>query len=149
MSPASLVGLAFGFVLQKGRFCVNTGFRDIILMKDFTVFRAYILAVVVAIVGANLIEDIGIFSNNYGQLYRQQFFPVANIVGGYIFGLGIVLAGGCGSGILYRIGEGLIAALVAVLGFFLAIATTTSRDPQAGQRRGSTRSGSSRSTGSP
>lgn len=119
-----IVGLAFGFILQRGRFCVNTGFRDIILLKDFTIFRAYILAVVVTIIGANFIEDIGLITNNAGHLYRQQFFPVANIVGGYLFGLGIVIAGGCGSGILYRIGEGLIAALMAVLGFFLAIATT-------------------------
>ena len=54
------VGLAFGFVLQKGRFCVNTGFRDIILMKDYTVFRAYLLAVIIAIIGANLLEDAGV-----------------------------------------------------------------------------------------
>ena len=121
-----IVGLLFGIVLQKGRFCVNTGFRDILLLKDFTLFRAYLLAVLVTIVGANFIEDIGLIHNNGGHLYRQTFYPIANIVGGYIFGLGIVLAGGCGSGILYRIGEGLIAALVAVFGFFFAIATTTS-----------------------
>lgn len=120
-----VVGLAFGIVLQRGRFCVNTGFRDILLLKDYTLFRAYLLAVLVTIVGANFIEDVGLLQNNGGLLYRQHFYPFANIVGGYLFGLGIVLAGGCGSGILYRVGEGLLAALVAVLGFFLAIATTT------------------------
>ncbi len=120
-----VVGLAFGVVLQRGRFCVNTGFRDILLLKDFTMFRAYLLAVVVAMVGANLIESAGLLTNLDGQLYRQHFFPVANALGGYLFGLGIVLAGGCGSGILYRVGEGLMAAWVAVLGFFLGIAITS------------------------
>lgn len=116
-----LVGLAFGFVLQRGRFCVNTAFRDIIFINDLTMFRAYLLALIVAILGANLLEDIGIIE---GGLRRQAFAPIANIVGGYIFGLGIVLAGGCGSGVLYRVGEGLMAAWVALLGFAIGIITT-------------------------
>lgn len=118
---ALLVGLAFGFVLQRGRFCVNTSFRDIIFIKDFTMFRAYLLALLVAILGANLLEDIGIIE---GGLRRQAFAVVANVVGGYIFGLGIVLAGGCGSGVLYRVGEGLMAAWVALLGFAIGIIST-------------------------
>lgn len=116
-----LVGLAFGFVLQRGRYCMNTAFRDIIFINDFTIFRAYLLALIVAILGANLLEDIGLIE---GGLRRQAFAPVANIVGGYIFGLGIVLAGGCGSGVLYRVGEGLMAAWVALLGFAIGIMAT-------------------------
>jgi len=42
-----------------------------------------------------------------------------------LFGLGIVLAGGCASGIVYRLGEGQIAALVAIVGFFFGVAMTT------------------------
>ncbi|MBI5049394.1 MAG: YeeE/YedE family protein [Nitrospirae bacterium] len=112
-----LVGLIFGFILQRGRFCVNTAFRDVIFVKDFTMFRAYILALIVIVVGANLLEDMGYIF----MLRRQEFAPVANILGGYVFGLGIVLAGGCGSGILYRTGEGLLAAWVAVFGFFTGV----------------------------
>lgn len=115
-----LIGVFFGFVLQRGRFCVNTAFRDTIFMKDFTMFRAYILALIVIAIGANLLEDLGYIY----MLRRQTFAPVANILGGYVFGLGIVLAGGCGSGILYRTGEGLLAAWVAVFGFFTGISMT-------------------------
>lgn len=111
------IGLIFGFVLQRGRFCVNTAFRDVIFVKDLTMFRAYILALAVMIVGANLLEDMGYIF----MLRRQEFAPLANIIGGYMFGLGIVLAGGCGSGILYRTGEGLLAAWVAVFGFFAGV----------------------------
>lgn len=126
------VGVIFGFVLQRGRFCMNTAFRDVVFINDNTLFRAYLLALVVAIIGSNLMEDLGILiSINPGtgqlvteDLRRQVFLPVANIVGGYLFGLGIVLAGGCGSGILYKVGEGVIAAGLAVLGFFLGIAAT-------------------------
>src|SRR3972149_2016810 len=121
LATGLLVGLVFGFVLQRGRFCVNTAFRDIIFINDFTMLRAYLLAVLVAILGANILEDIGIIE---GGLRRQAFAPIANIVGGYIFGLGIVLAGGCGSGVLYRVGEGLMAAWVALIGFAIGIIST-------------------------
>ncbi len=94
---------------------MNSAFRDVIFVSDFTLFRSYLLALLVAIIGANLIEDIGFLGD--AGLRRQVFSPIAAIVGGYIFGLGIVMAGGCGSGVLYKQGEGQIAALFATLGF--------------------------------
>ena len=125
-----LIGTALGFVLQRGRFCMNSAYREV-LFGDYSLFRAYLLAVVVTMVGANLIEDLGwlrhVDENGavvIGELGRQAFVPWANVIGGYLFGMGIVLAGGCGSGILYRIGEGNLAYVVAVFGFFFGIAAT-------------------------
>jgi len=120
-----LIGAAFGFVLQRGRFCVNSAYREI-LFQDYTMLRAYLLAVVVTMIGANLIEDMG-WIQHAGEtvaLYRQGFAPFANILGGFIFGMGIVLAGGCGSGILYRVGEGNLAYVLAVCGFIFGIFVT-------------------------
>lgn len=129
---AILMGLSLGYILQKGRFCLNSAFRDIIFMKDYTLFRAYLLALVVAILGSNLMEDFGllqVINADSGalettNLMRQSFVPVANVLGGFLFGLGIVLAGGCASGIVYRIGEGQLSALVAILGFFFGAVMT-------------------------
>ena len=124
-----LIGAAFGFALQRGRFCVNSAFREV-LFQDYTMLRAYLLAVAVTMIGANLIEDMGWiqYAGEAGAsvvpLYRQGFVPFANIIGGFIFGMGIVLAGGCGSGILYRVGEGNLAYVMAVCGFFFGIAVT-------------------------
>ncbi len=115
------IGLALGWVLQRGRFCMNSAFRDTIFIQDWTFFRSYILALMVAIVGTNALNDIGLI-----KVSAQPFWPFAHIIGGYVFGLGIVLAGGCGSGIWYRCGEGLLAAWVAVLGFFIGIGATMS-----------------------
>ncbi|OGW48384.1 MAG: hypothetical protein A2078_13720 [Nitrospirae bacterium GWC2_57_9] len=117
-----MIGAAFGFVLQRGRFCVNSAFREV-LFQDYTMIRAYLLAVAVTMIGANLIEDLGWLGNS-GELYRQAFVPYANVIGGFIFGMGIVLAGGCGSGILYRVGEGNLAYVLAVCGFFFGIVIT-------------------------
>lgn len=130
---AVIMGLMLGFILQRGRFCLNSAFRDIIFVKDLTFFRAYLLCVVVAIIGTNLFEDLGFFmafDNQTGSyvhvaLMRQSFVPVANILGGYLFGIGIVLAGGCASGIVYRIGEGQVSTVTAILGFFLGVVMTT------------------------
>ncbi len=127
-----VVGIIFGFVLQRGRFCMNTCFRDVMWIQEVSLFRAYLLALAITMIGANLLEDMGLifgFDEESGELVatelsRQTFAPVANILGGYLFGLGIVLAGGCGSGILFRIGEGVFAAIVAVFGFFIGISAT-------------------------
>lgn len=114
-----LCGALLGFVLQRGRLCMNSAFRDIIFMKDFIMFRAFLLALGVMIVGANYLNDIGII-----ELKPQSFYPLANIIGGYLFGIGMVIAGGCGSGVTYRIGEGSIGAVSAFLGFFLGAGLT-------------------------
>ena len=125
-----IIGAAFGFVLQRGRFCMNSAYREV-LFGDYTLLRAYLLAVVITMIGANLIEDLGWLRHMdeagavvTGELERQAFVPWANIIGGYIFGMGIVLAGGCGSGIVYRIGEGSMAYVVAVFSFFFGISAT-------------------------
>ncbi|MCK5286775.1 MAG: YeeE/YedE family protein [Thermodesulfovibrionia bacterium] len=115
-----LLGVAFGFVLQRGRYCMNTAFRDVIFVNDLTLFRGYILALIISIVGSNILQDMG-----YITMWPQPFAPFANILGGYIFGLGMVLAGGCGSGIWYRVGEGQFASVVAVIGFALGITSTS------------------------
>jgi uncharacterized protein len=124
-----LIGAAVGWSMQRGRFCINSAFREV-LFQDYTMFRAYFIAVVVAMVGANLFEDMGWLGTMTDgafvrtDLYRQAFVPWANVIGGYIFGMGIVLAGGCGSGILFRVGEGTLAYVLAVFGFFFGIVVT-------------------------
>ena len=115
-----LIGLAIGFVLQRGRFCMNTAFRDTIFIQDLTLFRGYLIALVIMIIGANLLKDMGVM-----RLYPQPFYPVANIFGGFIFGLGMVLAGGCGSGVWYKLGEGQFNAVTAITGFFIGIGATS------------------------
>lgn len=110
-----VTGILFGFVLQRGRFCMNSAFRDIIFIQDVTLLRAYLLALLISILGANLMEDLGVFGDM--GLRRQSFNIIANIIGGYLFGIGMVLVGGCGSGVIYRIGEGYISAIVGTLGF--------------------------------
>lgn len=110
-----LLGIAFGFALQRGRFCMNSAFRDILLMRDFTVFKAVAVALLVEMIGFGLMALMGVIT-----LAPKPLMWGANIVGGFIFGIGMVVAGGCASGITYRVGEGMVGAMVAVVGFTAA-----------------------------
>lgn len=116
-----LTGFLFGYVLQHGRFCMNTAFREVLLSKDFTVFRAYVLALLVSIVGANILDAMG-----YMHLKSYPFTWVANVLGGYLFGMAMVIGGGCASGTLYRVGEGMIGSWFAALGFMITASATLS-----------------------
>jgi len=113
------VGLAFGFALSRGRFCMNSAFRDILVMKDYALVKAVGVAILVGMIGFALMDMTGVIAIN-----PKPFFWGANMVGGFVFGIGMVVAGGCASGITYRSGEGMVGAMSAVAGFaIVAVAT--------------------------
>jgi len=94
---------------------MNSAFRDIILVREFTLFKAVAVAILVEMVGFTILAMSGVITLNPKPLLWG-----ANIVGGLLFGTGMVLAGGCSSGITYRAGEGMVGAMVAIAGFGLA-----------------------------
>ncbi len=114
-----VVGLAFGYVVQRGRFCMSSAFRDILLMRDFSILRAYVLAVLVQMVGVRALADLGIL-----QVRVVPFYWLAASVGGFVFGAAIALAGGCAAGTWYRVGEGMVGSLVALIGYALGVLAT-------------------------
>lgn len=114
------VGLLFGYALQRGRFCMYTAFRDILLIKDLTLFKAYLLALLIQTALVHLLNQWDVIS-----LGVLRFFWLAAIIGGFIFGLGMTLAGGCSSSSFYRVGEGMVGSFVAVLTFIIFAAATS------------------------
>lgn len=109
------LGMVFGFALQRGRFCMNSAFRDIVVLKEYTLLKTVGLAILVQMVGFAFMTMTGMVTLNPKPLLWG-----ANILGGLVFGVGMVLAGGCASGVTYRVGEGMVGAMVAVAGFGLA-----------------------------
>jgi uncharacterized membrane protein YedE/YeeE len=89
---------------------MNSAFRDIILMKDYTLLKAVGVAILVAMIGFAVMDMTGVITVN-----PIPFFWGALMVGGFVFGIGMVVAGGCASGITYRLGEGMIGAMMAAL----------------------------------
>ena len=106
-----IIGAIFGFILQRGRFCMNSAFRDIILLKDFKLAKAVAVSLVVLMVGFAIFAFGGVI-----DLAPKPLKPVAAIVGGLIFGIGMVFAAGCASGTTYRVGEGMMGSFVAAIG---------------------------------
>jgi hypothetical protein len=70
---------------------------------------------------------IGFFLANELKLISPGDFPyikeagVHNVIGGIIFGIGMVLAGGCASGTLFRVGEGNVSSVIALIGMLCGI----------------------------
>lgn len=105
-------GALLGFVMQRGRFCLTGGFRDMYIAKDNRMFYALLIAIAVQSVGVFILIHFGLFDFSAGQ-----FSWLATIIGSFIFGIGIVFAGGCATGTWYRAGEGLLGSWIALFGY--------------------------------
>src|SRR5918999_693466 len=119
-----LFGLAFGFVLQRSRFCFASAFRDLFLLGDARVMKGIIAGLAVATAGfavlmARLVPEVGFGSLPPGATVLP--LGTHTFLGGILFGIGMVLAGGCTSGSLYRAGGGDVGAMVALLGIMLGL----------------------------
>ena len=112
------LGIGLGFVLQKSRFCLVSSLRDPILIGMTQLTRAFLLLLGISILGFALVSW-GAAQINIPL--RLNVFPlgVHTVVGGLLFGIGMVLAGGCTSGILVRIGEGFAMQGVAFFGLLV------------------------------
>lgn len=118
----SLIGFAFGvaigFVLERGQFCMTSAFRDFFLFRHTHILRAVMLYLALLTPAFFLFHRAGLIET-YPYIKDAGLFTA---LGGVIFGIGMVLAGGCASGTLYRIGEGYVTSLVALVGMLLGIA---------------------------
>lgn len=117
-------GLAFGIILQRSRLCFASAFRDLFLLKDGRNMRAILTGLAVASVGFVLLMAKSVPDPTAGALPNQaHIIPVGPylLFGGILFGLGMVIAGGCVSGTLYRIGEGYTASIVSLIGILVGL----------------------------
>lgn len=110
-----LLGFLLGFIMQRGRFCMAGGLRDLYLFKDARMLIA--ILIVISIQSLGLIYFV---AKGWAGLPAGPFFWLATLVGGILFGMGMALAGSCSTGACYRAAEGLAASIAAVAGFVLA-----------------------------
>jgi len=109
---ALATGLVFGFVMQRGGFCLTRAISNAALMGDTTILRAYVLALLVAMVGVQILGVTGAV-----EIPLRPLHWLANVVGGALFGVGMIVSGGCSGSTWYRLGEGAVGAAVVLLGF--------------------------------
>lgn len=109
-----LCGILLGFVMQRGRFCITGAFRDMYLSKNSKMFIAFLIVIAIQAVGVLALQEAGVLAPKV-----KNFAWMATVIGAFIFGLGIVMAGGCSAGSIYRAGEGLVGSWIAFLVYMI------------------------------
>ncbi|MEM7093314.1 MAG: YeeE/YedE thiosulfate transporter family protein [Actinomycetota bacterium] len=108
---AVVAGGALGFVLSRGDFCFHSTWRRLFQDPPHTsLLRAYatLLLVATPVVQIFLATDLL-------DPFIPPFTPWAAIIGGLIFGIGMVIAQTCVSGMFYKLGSGMLGMIVAIV----------------------------------
>jgi uncharacterized membrane protein YedE/YeeE len=109
------IGLIFGAAAQRTNFCTMGGISDLVLMGDGRRFRAWMLAIAVAIIGTHALHLSGAVDINKSIYLTSNLGWLGAIVGGAMFGFGMTLTGGCGSKTVVRLGAGNLKSLVVAI----------------------------------
>lgn len=115
-----IFGVVFGMILQRSRFCFTAAFRDPVITGSTSLTRAVFLAIAVGTIGFSALSLYSI-STGGKPMGTDSVAPLSilTVIGGIMFGIGMVTAGGCASGTLMRVGEGFQLQWVALLCFML------------------------------
>ena len=115
-----VTGACFGFILQRARFCFTASMRDPYMTGSTSVTRAVLIAFAITSIGFTAIK-YGYFANGLPVPGMSYVVPISVTtgIGAFMFGLGMVIAGGCASGTLMRVGEGFYMNLLALSAFIV------------------------------
>ena len=109
---AFITSALFGAIAQRTHFCTMGAVSDIVNMGDWTRMRQWAMAVGVAMIGFYTLAVMGLVDPAKTLYASGRFIWLSALVGGLLFGFGMVLASGCGSKTLVRIGGGNLKSVV-------------------------------------
>ncbi|WP_277068388.1 selenium metabolism membrane protein YedE/FdhT [Saccharomonospora viridis] len=109
LSAAALFGVGFGVLIQRGQICFTSAFRDLWVSGRATMSKALAVGLLVATVLTFVVIQSGT------PAIIEPSSP-GTVVGGLLFGFGIVLAGGCETGMMYRAMEGQVHFVAVFVG---------------------------------
>jgi len=109
-------GFLIGIVMHRGRFCFANSFREPFMTGDGSMMRAVMMSLMLY-AGASVVIKWAYIQPPEAGIYHPYF---GALVGGTIFGFGMLLAGGCASGTLWRMGEGHVKLWLTFLAFTLS-----------------------------
>jgi len=113
------LAFVFGAVAHRVNFCTMGAVSDVVNMGDWGRMRMWLLAIAVAVIAANLLHLFGYIDLERSIYPAERFTWLSYPLGGFLFGVGMTLAGGCGSRNLVRLGGGNLKSLVVLT--FLAV----------------------------
>ncbi len=109
---AFAVAVAFGFIAQRTHFCTMGAISDAVNMGDWSRMRMWGMAAGVAMIGFYGLAWAGWIDAGKSIYTGGRIIWLSALVGGGLFGFGMVLASGCGAKTLVRIGAGSLKSLV-------------------------------------
>jgi uncharacterized membrane protein YedE/YeeE len=117
LSGVFALAVLLGAVASQTRFCTMGGVSDWLNIDDRGRMGAWFMAIAVALLGVSLLEATGTvgFGDTRPPYRSPGFAPVRYLLGGFMFGVGMVLASGCPTRNLIRFGNGSLKALVTLL----------------------------------
>src|SRR3990172_7498493 len=102
-------GFVYGMCLQYGRFCFSSAFRDLFAVGVPRMAVGIMIAMV-------LFGTVSAFVTATGNsTFHPAPYGIHSVIAGFIFGVGMVLTGGCASGSLYKAGEGNSTAMLVIM----------------------------------
>ena len=124
LGAAFALAVVFGAIAQRTHFCAMGALADVVNIGDWSRLRMWALAIGVAMIGFNAMVAAGWVQSAHSVYAGPQLLWLSNAVGGLMFGFGMVLASGCGSKTLVRIGGGSLKAVVVFCVLAFAAAAT-------------------------
>ena len=117
------IALILGIILQRSRYCITRAFREPFMTGESSAPVAIIISILVVLIGFTVLKYFGV--GNAGETAVRAIemksvyanFWLRALIGGFIFGLGMTVAGGCAVGTLWRAGEGHVKLWMSALGF--------------------------------
>lgn len=110
-----VIGIVFGFTVQRTNFCTMGSISDIMSFGDWRRFRSWLMAGAVAIIGVAVIERVGVADMGNSIYTSANLQWGGHVIGGLLFGFGMVFAGGCVSKNLARAGGGDLRSLIVLV----------------------------------
>jgi uncharacterized membrane protein YedE/YeeE len=112
-----ITGIAFGALLQQGRVLRFEKQIGAMLLKDMTIVKFMLSAIIVGTVGINLLVSAGLV-----DLKIKATYVGANLIGGLLFGAGWAVMGYCPGTSVGALGEGRWHVVWAILGMLFGAA---------------------------
>jgi uncharacterized membrane protein YedE/YeeE len=112
---AFALAFVFGATAQRCHFCTMGAIADAATFGEWRRMRMWLLAIAVAILGAAGLSALGQVDLSKSLYTSPSLVWLSNLVGGFLFGVGMTLGSGCGSRSLVRMGAGNLKSLVVIV----------------------------------
>jgi hypothetical protein len=115
-----LSGVALGYILTRSRFGFAGGIKRIYITGEGSLSKALLIMFAISIISSAVIH-MNAAANGAAipGITSVHFLNISTILGGFIFGIGMMIAGGCASGTLSDLGEGAMRAAIALIFYII------------------------------